>query len=55
MSGAIHCEIVKALAYGKTRAEIRRVMKVSEEEIDRVTAEEVAAKREQLRKAGYIR
>ena len=56
MIDAIHEEIVKAIAYGKMRDEIKAAMPtVSDSEIDRVTDAEVAAKREYLREMGYIR
>ena len=46
MIDAIHEEIVKAIAYGKTRDEIKAAIPtVSDSEIDRVTDSEVAEKR----------
>lgn len=56
MIDATHEEIVKAIAYGKTRDEIKAAMPtVSDTEIDRVTDSEVAAKRAYLREMGCIK
>ena len=56
MIDAIHEEIVKAIAYGKTRDEIKAAMPtVSDTEIDRVTDSAVAEKRAYLTEMGYIR
>lgn len=48
-------EVIKALAYGKSHAEIRECMGVTDDDIDSVTVAEVDAKREELKGKGYIR
>lgn len=48
-------EVVKALAYGKTNAEIRLCMEVSDEEIQSITEREIVAKSAELRAKGYIK
>lgn len=56
MIDATHEEIVKAMAYGHDRERIKSCMpSVSDADIDKVTDEEVAAKRAYLREMGYIR
>ena len=56
MIDATHEEIVKAMAYGHDRERITSCMpSVSDADIDKVTDEEVAAKRAYLREMGYIR
>lgn len=54
MNNPTRKEILKALAYGKTHAEIKAAMNVSDEAINSITAEEVAAKRDELKGMGFI-
>ena len=48
-------EVIKALAYGKSHAEIRECMGVTDDDINSVAVTEVDAKREELKGKGYIR
>ena len=54
MTDDIRREIVKALAYGKKTVEIRDVMCVSTAEIKSIGKEEIAAKRAELQRKGYV-
>ena len=47
-------ECIKALAYGKETREICAVMNVLEEDVNSISAEEVAKEREYLRSMGYV-
>ena len=47
-------EVIKAIAYGKSPAEIRECMGVTDDDIDSVTAAEVDAKHAELRAKGYV-
>lgn len=51
---AIRCEIIKALACGKTNAEIKAAMNVTDEKIKDITPEEIEQERQYLREMGYI-
>ena len=55
MTDDIRREVVKALAYGKSIVGIRDVMGVSALEIKSITKEEIAAKREELQRKGYVK
>lgn len=48
-------EVIKALAYGKSHAEIRECMGVTDDDINSVTVAEVDAKHAELKAKGYIR
>lgn len=52
---AIRKEVIKALAYGKSFAEIRRCMNVSDDLIHSCTLKEIEAKRQELKDKGYIK
>ena len=54
MTSDVHREVVKALAYGKTNAEIRTCMDVSDKDIKSINEKEIAAKRKELKAKGYI-
>lgn len=55
MTDDIRREVVKALAYGKSIVEIRDVTGASAAEIKSIGKEEIAAKREELRRKGYVK
>ena len=55
MTNDVYREVVKALAYGKSIVEIRDVMGVSAAEIKSIGKEEIAAKREELQRKGYVK
>lgn len=55
MTSDVYNECVKALAYGYSAADVASIMEVPEEEVKSIAAEEVAAKREELKGKGYIR
>lgn len=55
MNNDIRREVIKALAYGKTREEIKRCMEVSDILIDSISEGEIEAKRRELKGKGYIR
>lgn len=55
MTNDVYREVVKALAYGKFIVEIRDVTGVSTAEIKSIGKEEIAAKREELRRKGYVK
>lgn len=55
MTDDIRREVVKALAYGKKSVEIRDVTGVSAAEIKSITKEEIAAKRAELHRKGYVK
>lgn len=54
MNIQVERECVKALAYGKTAAEIAAVMNVPLEEVESISSEKVSAERNYLRSMGYI-
>ena len=47
-------ECIKALAYGRSRAEVCAVMNVSEEDVNGITEKEITQQRNYLTKMGYI-
>ena len=55
MNNDIRREVIKALAYGKTREEIKRCMGVSDMIINSISEGEIEAKRRELKGKGYIR
>ena len=55
MTNDVYREVVKALAYGKSIVEIRDVMGVSAAEIKSIGKEEIAAKRAELQRKGYVK
>lgn len=55
MTDDIRREVVNALAYGKSIVEIHDVMGVSAAGIKSIGKEEIAAKREELRRRGYVK
>lgn len=55
MTNDVYHEVVKALAYGKTPAEISEIMEVPQSAVEEIPAVEVEAKRAELKVMGYIR
>ncbi len=47
-------QLIKALAYGKSKKEIKECMDVSDEEINSITAEEIEAEKVYYREMGYL-
>ena len=47
-------ECIKALAYGRSRAEVCTVMGVTEEEVNGITEKEIDTQRNYLRSMGYM-
>lgn len=54
MTNDVYREVVKALAYGKTPAEVSEVMGVSKSAVESIAEEEITAKRSELKAKGYI-
>lgn len=54
MTDAIRKQIIKALAYNKSKDEIKACMEVSDEDIDSITAKEVEAEKVYYREMGYL-
>lgn len=57
MTDQKYMEIVKALAYGETPAQIAVAENVQQAEVERIAAqdaEKVSLRREQLKEAGYL-
>lgn len=54
MTEQVKRQIIKALAYGKTKEEIKDCMGVSDEDIDSITAKEVEAEKAYYREMGYL-
>ena len=54
MTDAIRKQIIKALAYNKTKEEIKECMNVSDDDINSVTAEEIEAEKAYYREMGYL-
>lgn len=54
MNNDISREVVKALAYGKSHAEIRECMNVTDDDINSVTVAEVDVKHAELKAKGYV-
>ena len=55
MTSDIYREVVKALAYGKSTAEVCSIMGVSEKDVNSIPRAEIERKREELKGRGYIR
>ncbi len=47
-------QLIKALAYGKGREEIKECVDVSDEDINSITAEEIEAEKAYYREMGYL-
>lgn len=54
MTDAIRKQIIKALAYNKTKEEIKECMNVSDEDIDSITDEEIKAEKNYYKEMGYL-
>lgn len=54
MTNEIKRQIIKALAYGKSKKEIKDCMGVADSDIDSVTAEEVEAEKAYYKEMGYL-
>ena len=54
MTDAIRKQIIKALAYDKTKEEIQECMNVSDEDINSITDEEVKAEKNYYKEMGYL-
>ena len=54
MTNDIYREVVKALAYGKSVEEVSNIMEVPRSEVEKIPENEVAAKRAELKRKGYI-
>ncbi len=54
MTEQIKRQLIKALAYGKGREEIKDCMGVSDEDINSITAEEIEAEKAYYREMGYL-
>lgn len=55
MTPDVYREVVKALAYGKSTAEICSIMGVSEKDVNSIPRVAIDCKREELKGKGYIR
>lgn len=54
MTDAVRKQIIKALAYGKNKEEIKECMNVSDEDIDSITSTEIADEQKYYREMGYL-
>ena len=54
MTREIKRQLIKALAYGKSKDEIKACMEVSDEDIDSVTAEEIEVEKAYYKEMGYL-
>lgn len=54
MTEQIKRQLIKALAYGKSREEIKECMSISDEDINGVTAEEIESEKAYYREMGYL-
>lgn len=54
MTDAIRKQIIKALAYNKTKEEIKECMNVSDEDVDSITDEEIKAEKNYYKEMGYL-
>ena len=54
MTDAIRKQIIKALAYNKSKEEIKECMNVSDEDIDSITDEEIKAEKNYYKEMGYL-
>lgn len=54
MTEQVKRQLIKALAYGKTKEEIKDCMGVSDEDIDSITSTEIADEQKYYREMGYL-
>ena len=54
MTGQVKRQLIKALAYGKTKEEIKDCMGVSDEDIKSITSQEVSAEKDYYKEMGYL-
>lgn len=54
MTDAIRKQIIKALAYNKTKEEIKECMNVSDEDIDSITSTEISDEQNYYKEMGYL-
>lgn len=54
MTDAVRKQIIKALAYNKSKKEIKECMNVSDEDIDSITSQEVNAEKAYYKEMGYL-
>lgn len=54
MTDAIRKQIIKALAYNKSKEEIKECMNVSDEDVDSITDEEIKAEKNYYKEMGYL-
>ena len=54
MTQEIKKQLIKVLAYGKSKDEIKACMEVSDEDINNITAEEIEAEKAYYREMGYL-
>lgn len=55
MTEQIKRQIIKALAYGKSKEKIKENLGLTDEDISSVTPEEVIAEKDYYREMGYIK
>ena len=55
MTEQIKRQLIKALAYGKSKDEIKVCMEVSDEDIDSVTADEIEKEKAYYKEMGYLK
>ena len=54
MTNEIKRQLIKALAYGKSKDEIKACMGVSDEDINSITADEIEAEKAYYKEMGYL-
>ena len=54
MTEQIKRQLIKALAYGKSKDEIKECMGISDEDINSITAKEVEEEKAYYREMGYL-
>lgn len=54
MTEQVKRQIIKALAYNKTKEEIKECMEITDDDINSVTAEEIEAEKAYYREMGYL-
>lgn len=54
MTDAIRKQIIKALAYNKTKEEIKECMNVSDDDINNIAQDEVDKEKAYYREMGYL-
>ena len=54
MTEQVKRQIIKALAYNKTKEEIKECMNVSDEDIDSITSTEISDEQNYYKEMGYL-